>query len=114
MVRSRRTEKRSGKDSTESRFYLSSAHPDEHSPAHWQALIRGHWAGVENRNHWRRDALWGEDKSRTRHPAALANLALVRNALFALLPEHYPDTPLPQIKELLHSRPAACLKLLHS
>jgi predicted transposase YbfD/YdcC len=114
VVRSTRTEKRSGKSSTESRFYLSSCLPQEHSAAQWQALIRGHWGGVEIRNHWRRDALWGEDKSRTRHPAALANLALVRNALFALLPEHYPDTPLPQIKERLHSRPGACLKLIRS
>lgn len=114
MVRSSRGEKRSAKSSEETRFYLSSCHPDERTPAQWQALIRGHWGGVENRNHWRRDALCGEDKSRTRNPAALANLALVRNALFALLPSHYPDTPLPQIKERLHSRPAACLQILRS
>jgi len=53
-------------------------------------LIRGHWAGVEIRNHWRRDALWGEDRSRTRQPKALANMALLRSALLVLLPEHYP------------------------
>ncbi len=114
MVRSRRCETRSGRNSTESRFYLSGAHPDERTPARWQALIRGHWAGVENRNHWRRDALWGEDKARTPNPAALAHLALVRNALFALLPEHYPDTPLPRVKERLHSRPRACLQGIRS
>lgn len=114
MVRSSRTQKRSGKTTTESRFYLSSCHPDERTCAQWQALIRGHWAGVENRNHWRRDALWGEDKSRTRNPSVLANLALVRNALFALLPEHYPDTPLPQVNERLHSRPGACLQIIRS
>ena len=39
------------------------------------ALVRGHWGGVEIRNHWRRDAVWGEDRSRTRHPGVLASLA---------------------------------------
>gem|GEM_PF-3944713 len=45
-------------------------------------------------------------------PNALANLALVRSALLALLPDHFPHLSLPQIKERLHSRPAACLFLL--
>lgn len=41
-------------------------------------------------------------------------LALVRDALLALLPEHYPEHSLPQIKELCHSRPATCLRLISS
>ncbi|MCC5023982.1 MAG: hypothetical protein J6386_14875 [Candidatus Synoicihabitans palmerolidicus] len=46
------------------------------------ALIRGHWGGVEIRNHWRRDACWREDHSRTRNVnAPLANLALLRSVL---------------------------------
>lgn len=114
MVRTSRTVKRSDQTTTESRFYLSSCHPDEHTPAQWHALIRGHWGGVEIRNHWRRDALCGEDNSRTSKCAALANLALVRNALLALLPDHFPDLSLPQIMESLHSRPAACLRILRS
>ena len=75
-------------------------------------LIRGHWGGVEIRNHWRRDAVMGEDRSRSRHPKLLANLALLRSALLALLADHYPDQPLPQIREHLHSRPGQCLALL--
>jgi len=113
-VRSEITAKKTAKTTTETRYYLSSLEPAERTPAQWQQLIRGHWGGVEIRNHWRRDVVWGEDDSRTRNATALANLALLRNALFALLPEHYPDVPHPQIHELLHSRPAACLRVLRS
>ena len=112
VVRCTRTVSRTATTTDEVRYYLSSAEPDAHTPTQWLALIQGHWAGVEIRNHWRRDALWGEDRSRTRNPNALANLALIRSALLALLPTHFPDLSLPQIKELLHSHPSACRKLL--
>jgi len=113
-VRSERTVKTTDKTSNETRFYLSSAEPKERSQAQWQALVRGHWAGVEIRNHWQRDTFWGEDRSRTRNPNALANLALLRNALLVLLPAHYPDVPLPIVKEQLYSSPAACLRVIRS
>ena len=92
MVRSEVFTKKTGKTTTETRFYLSSLEPAERTSEQWQELIRGHWAGVEIRNHWRRDTFWGEDGSRTRKPNALGNLALLRSALLALLsvPEgHY-------------------------
>lgn len=114
MVRSEITVKKTGKTSTETRYYLSSEEPQERTPAQWQQLVRGHWGGVEIRNHWRRDAVWGEDRSRTRNATALANLALLRNALFALLPEHYPEVPHPEIHEQLHSNPAGCLRVIRS
>jgi len=37
--------------------------------------IRG---GVEIRNHWRRDAVWGQDASRTRDPAAALRMLRTR------------------------------------
>ena len=114
VVRSEFTVKKTGQTTTETRYYLSSLAPKERTPEQWQQLIRGHWGGVEIRNHWRRDAVWGEDASRTRHPTALANLALLRNALFALLPEHYPHLSHPEIHERLHSHPAAALRVLRS
>ena len=114
VVRSERTVKKTGQTSTESRYYLSSALPEEHPDARWLKLIRGHWGGVEVRNHWRRDALMGEDASRSRNAMLLANVALIRSALLALLAQHHPDQPLPQIKEHLHSRPHRCLALLNS
>ena len=85
VVRCARTVKRTAVTTDEVRYYLSSAEPTTHTPTPWLAPIQGHWAVVEIRNHWRRDAIWGEDRSRTRNPNALANLALVRSALLALL-----------------------------
>jgi len=114
VVRSEITVKKTGKTTAETRYYLSSAEPQERTPAQWQQLVRGHWGGVEIRNHWRRDAVWGEDRSRTRNAPALANLALLRDALFALLPEHYPDVPHPEIHEQLHSDSAGCLRVIRS
>jgi predicted transposase YbfD/YdcC len=114
VVRSERTVKKTGQTSTESRYYLSSAPPEDHSGERWLALIRGHWGGVEVRNHWRRDAQMGEDRSRSRNANLLANVALIRSALLALLARQHPDQPLPQIQEQLHSRPIRCLALLNS
>lgn len=114
VVRSERTVKKTGQTSTESRYYLSSALPEEHTDERWLKLIRGHWGGVEVRNHWRRDALLGEDRSRSRNANLLANVALIRSALLALLAQQHPDQPLPQIKEHLHARPHRCLALLNS
>lgn len=112
MLRSQRTLKKTALTSTESRYYLSSASPDDYSPQQWLRLIRGHWGGVEVRNHWRRDALMGEDRSRSRNPNLLANLALIRNALLQILSEHLEQQSLPQFRETLHSRPAQCLALI--
>lgn len=112
MLRSQRTVKKTGLTSTESRYYLSSAPPEQYSPQGWLRLIRGHWGGVEIRNHWRRDALMGEDRSRSRNANLLANLALIRNALLQTLSEHLEDQSLPQLRETLHSRPALCLALI--
>ena len=54
-------------------------------------LIRSHWAGVENRNHWRRDAIWDEDGTRSRKPNIVGNLALLRSAAIRSIHHHYPD-----------------------
>ena len=112
VLRSQRTVKKTGHTTIESRFYLSSASPDEYRPEQWLELIRGHWGGVEIRNHWRRDVLMGEDQSHSRQPNLLANLALIRSALLGVLADHFPNQPLPPILESLHSRPAKCLTLL--
>ena len=114
VVRSATTDKKKGTTATETRYYVSSTEAADSTPAQWQALVRGHWGGVEIRHHWRRDAVWGEDRSRTRHPGILASVALLRNALFALLPEHFPGVSHPEIHEQLHSHPAACLRVLRA
>ena len=98
-----------GQTSTESRCYVSRAPPGEYTPQQWLELIRGHWGGVEIRNHWRRDALMGEDRSRSRNASLLANLALI---LLQVLSASLQEQSLPHLRERLHSHPARCLALL--
>lgn len=112
MVRSQRTVKKTGVCSTESRYYLSSAEPQRYSGSGWLDLICGHWAGVEIRNHWRRDVLMGEDRSRSRNPNLLANLAIIRSALLCGLAEQFEGRPQPEICESLHQNPDRCWNLI--
>ena len=79
-IRSTRLIKKTGQQSQEDRFYLSSQRWKDRTPENWINLSRSHWAGVENRNHYRRDATLGEDATRCRNPNALANLALLRRS----------------------------------
>lgn len=111
-VRSRRTIKQSGESSEERRYYLSSRAAGEHTAAQWLGLIRGHWGGVENRNHWRRDTLMGEDGSRSRNATLLINLAMIRSALLQVMAPHLETQSLPQLREQLHSTPTRCLAIL--
>lgn len=76
---------RNGKETETVRYYISSHAPAERTQKQWYELIRGHWGGVENRNHWSKDAIWREDATRSRNPNLVGNLALLRNALLALV-----------------------------
>ena len=112
IMRTERTLKKTGHTTKEAHYYLSSLPPDHFGPEQWLNLIRGHWGGVENRNHWRRDALMGEDQSRSRNPNLLANLALIRNVLLALLAQKRPDRSLPEVFEHFASKPSLALTIL--
>ena len=112
VLRSERTIKKTNASSTESRYYLSSVPPKEYRPEQWLGLIRGHWGGVEIRNHWRRDALMGEDRSRSRNPNLLANLALIRSALLHIFSEHLEGQSLPAFQENIASFPERCMALI--
>jgi predicted transposase YbfD/YdcC len=76
---------RNGKETEAVRYYISSLAPGSRSAARWHQLVRGHWAGVENRNHWSKDAIWREDATRSRNPNLVGNLALLRNALLSIV-----------------------------
>lgn len=112
VVRSEQTVKKTGRTTTEARYYLSSMPAQDQRPERWLAWIRGHWGGVEIRNHWRRDAVLGEDGSRSRNVTLLANLALIRNALLRVLADELEDQSLPVLLERLHSHPGRGLALL--
>jgi predicted transposase YbfD/YdcC len=112
IVGAYRTENKSGKTTTETRYYLSSLEQQERAPQQWLELVRGHWAGVENRNHWRRDACFGEDRTRSRNANALINLALLRSTTLRLLNHHYPGRPLPDLNEAFALNPSLSLRLI--
>lgn len=112
VLRNTRLIKKTNQSTTESHYYLSSALSEQYRPSQWLALIRGHWAGVEVRNHWQRDVLFGEDGSRSRHANLLANMALIRNALLALLAEHFPEMSGPSIIEELSRNTNQSLRIL--
>jgi hypothetical protein len=69
---------------------------------------------VENRNHWRRDASLGEDRTRLNNPRALINLALLRGANLRLLSADGADDWLPAKKERLAANPASALAILRT
>ena len=111
VLRCRRFIKKSGKTSDETRYYLSSELSQNRKPSQWDELVRGHWGGVEIRNHWRRDAIMREDWSRTRNVSQLANLALLRNAVIAILAREYPDENYVEVLENLQAKSDKCFDL---
>ena len=72
-------------------YYLSSLSASSLTPEQWRERIRGHWGGIENRNHWRKDACLQEDKTRSRHPNTVAVLAMLRHCLL-FFPAEDPHT----------------------
>jgi predicted transposase YbfD/YdcC len=101
-------------ETTESvRYYISSLDAGSRSSTRWHELIRGHWGGVENRNHWRKDAVWLEDRTRSRNANLVGNLALLRNALLKIYVDHreYYES-LSAFSESLRADPAAAFHLI--
>jgi len=68
-------------------YYLCSRPDESTSPKRWLDAIRGHWGGIEIRNHWRKDACLLEDKTRSRNPNTVAAMAMLRNCLLFFLNE---------------------------
>ena len=75
--------------------------------------MRGHW-GVENRTHWRRDAILGEDRFRSRNRNVITGLSLLANAALFILLHAAPFASVPQTIELLARHPSKALALLRS
>ena len=80
---------RSGQPFNETRYYISNRIANRHALEQWLQHVRNHWAGVENRLHWRKDACLREDHTRSRNPNLVGALALLRNALFAVHQPHH-------------------------
>ncbi len=97
------------------RIYVSSSPLKSLSPSRWAALLRGHWAGVEIRNHWRKDACLFEDKTRSRNPNIVGALALIRNALLRIFVDNQDSYgSLPAFTEAVAAKSSFALRLLRA
>ncbi len=79
-----RTHKVTGQTKTGTRYFALSLRADETTSAQVARQIRGYW-GIENKVHWHRDAIGGEDQCRLRDANSACALALLRTALLALV-----------------------------
>jgi predicted transposase YbfD/YdcC len=80
-ITARRIDKKTGAQSVETRFYISSLSPD---PEAILQATRAHW-GVENGLHWTLDVIFDEDRCRTRKDNSPLNLAIIRHAAVNIL-----------------------------
>jgi predicted transposase YbfD/YdcC len=75
---------RDGKETTETRYYISSLAVSVKLFAH---AIRSHW-GIENGCHWTLDMTYREDESRIRDPHLRENFAWLNRFTLSLLKQH--------------------------
>lgn len=79
-VTARRIDKKTGRESFETRYYITSMEPD---PKAILAATRAHW-GVES-FHWTLDVTFDEDRCRTRKDASALNFAIIRHTGYNIL-----------------------------
>jgi predicted transposase YbfD/YdcC len=77
-----------GKSSMEVIYGWTSLSPKRCSPQQLFHFNRGHWS-VENRLHWRRDAILGEDRCRVRFPPVAHMLAVLNSVVLSLMDLHH-------------------------
>lgn len=75
---------RDGKETTETRYYISSLAVSVKLFAH---AVRSHW-GIENSCHWSLDMTYREDESRIREPHLRENFAWLNRFTLSLLKQH--------------------------
>jgi predicted transposase YbfD/YdcC len=75
---------RDGKETTETRYYISSLEVSVRLFAH---AVRSHW-GIENSCHWSLDMTYREDESRIRDPHLRENFAWLNRFTLSLLKQH--------------------------
>ena len=79
-----RTRRWKGKETVERAYAITSLPPERANAARLLEIWRGHW-GIENRLHWVRDMVFGEDQSQGRTGSAPQLLAALRNLVIGLL-----------------------------
>ena len=79
-----RTRWRRGKETVERAYAITSLLAERADAARLLEIWRGHW-GIENRLHWVRDVVFGEDRSQVRTGSAPQLLAALRNLVIGML-----------------------------
>jgi predicted transposase YbfD/YdcC len=80
-ITERRIDKKSGKESLETRFFVASFEPD---PKSILDAVRSHWS-IENNLHWTLDVIFDEDRCKTRKDNSPLGLAIIRHAALNIL-----------------------------
>ncbi len=88
-----------GDQSTSRHVYLSSLPPVKGCAESFATLIRGHWGGCENRNHWVREHIFREDDTRSKNWKLNANLAVTRAGLLNLKARVLPEKSWTEIRQ---------------
>src|SRR3990167_4583937 len=65
---------------TETAYGIARLLPKKDTPAHALSCLRGHWC-IENRLHWKRDVVFGEDQSTIRKHRAAHVMTILRNVV---------------------------------
>ena len=79
-----RTRRHKGRESVERAYAITSLSPERADAARLLEIWRGHW-GIENRLHWVRDVVFGEDQSQVRSGSAPQLMAALRNLVIGTL-----------------------------
>ncbi len=74
---------KTGEETHKVHYGITSLNPEEASAEHLLALRRGHWS-IENKSHWMRDTLLGEDASPVRCGAIPQVMAALRNTALSV------------------------------
>ena len=78
-----RTRRHKGRETVERAYAITSLPPERAGAARLLDIWRGHW-GIENRLHWVRDVVFGEDQSQVRTGSAPQLLAALRNLVIGV------------------------------
>jgi len=86
VIQYRYTDKnlKTGEETRKVHYGITSLNPDEASARHLLTLRRGHWS-IENKSHWMRDMVLGEDASPVQCGAIPQVMAAMRNTALSVL-----------------------------
>lgn len=107
-----RTVSTAAKTTVETVYLLTSLPPADAPPMRLLTLVRAYWS-IENKRHWVRDVVFGEDRSHLRSGDAPQLLACLRNLVITLL-HRAGHTAITAARRHYAAHPATALPLLLS